>query len=128
MSDLLAMEAGLKNGEFFLEYLPIVALDSNRCVGAEALTRWRRPWGIAQPRNCSAHQGDAFFRLSHLLGARTDCRGLLELAEKPRGLHQLQRPAGDHRPGRTLVPCGESGPDRDKAPASNRDYRAWGTG
>jgi sensor c-di-GMP phosphodiesterase-like protein len=40
---------GLAKGEFFLEYLPTVSLADGRCVGAEALTRWRRSSGVVQP-------------------------------------------------------------------------------
>jgi sensor c-di-GMP phosphodiesterase-like protein len=40
---------GLKAGEFFLEYLPTISLVDGRCVGAEALSRWRRPSGIVPP-------------------------------------------------------------------------------
>ena len=44
-----AIRAGLTQGEFFLEYLPTVTLPEGRCVGAEALTRWRRPTGVVLP-------------------------------------------------------------------------------
>jgi EAL domain-containing protein (putative c-di-GMP-specific phosphodiesterase class I) len=44
-----AVREGIERGEFFLEYLPTVALDDGRCVGAEALARWRRPTGLVPP-------------------------------------------------------------------------------
>ncbi len=46
---LHAIKAGLEAGEFFLEYLPTVSLDDGRCIGAEALIRWRRPTGVVPP-------------------------------------------------------------------------------
>lgn len=44
-TELNALYDGLKAGEFFVEYLPIVSLDSLHCQGAEALVRWRRAGG-----------------------------------------------------------------------------------
>lgn len=44
-----AIEAGFAQDEFFLEYLPTVALEDGRCIGAEALARWRRPSGDVLP-------------------------------------------------------------------------------
>ncbi|MBE9202196.1 EAL domain-containing protein [Synechocystis salina LEGE 06099] len=44
-----AIRVGLNQGEFFLEYLPVVKLVDGHCVGAEALIRWRRPSGTVMP-------------------------------------------------------------------------------
>lgn len=49
MINLSDIRNGLENGEFFLEYLPTISLKNNRCVGAEALIRWRRSSGIVPP-------------------------------------------------------------------------------
>ncbi|MCU0811352.1 MAG: EAL domain-containing protein [Thiobacillaceae bacterium] len=49
MIDLEMIRDGLDRGEFFLEYLPIVSLEPQRCVGAEALLRWQRPTGVVFP-------------------------------------------------------------------------------
>jgi sensor c-di-GMP phosphodiesterase-like protein len=49
MYALETIHAGLDNGEFMLVYLPIMSLDPERCVGAEALVRWRRPDGVVMP-------------------------------------------------------------------------------
>jgi sensor c-di-GMP phosphodiesterase-like protein len=40
--------AGLDHGELFVEYLPTVRLADGRCVGAEALARWRRGQAVLQ--------------------------------------------------------------------------------
>src|SRR5580765_7032757 len=44
-----AIDEGLAQGELFLEYMPTISLADGRCVGAEALTRWRRPSGVVPP-------------------------------------------------------------------------------
>ena len=49
MIDADAIRAGLNGGEFFVEYIPTIDLDSGRCVGAEALSRWRRDSGAVNP-------------------------------------------------------------------------------
>jgi sensor c-di-GMP phosphodiesterase-like protein len=49
MIDLPAIRDGLAREEFFLEYLPTIALSNGRCLGAEALIRWRRPSGVVPP-------------------------------------------------------------------------------
>lgn len=49
MFTLDEIRAGFNANEFFLEYLPTIALEDDRCVGAEALVRWRRPDRIVPP-------------------------------------------------------------------------------
>jgi sensor c-di-GMP phosphodiesterase-like protein len=47
--DRAAIRNGLAQGEFFLEYLPVVSLSDGRCIGAEELIRWHRPNGVVPP-------------------------------------------------------------------------------
>lgn len=49
MIDYSEIEQAISNREFFLEYLPMIELDGGRCIGAEALCRWRRPEGVVLP-------------------------------------------------------------------------------
>jgi sensor c-di-GMP phosphodiesterase-like protein len=49
MIDQDAIREGMIRDEFFLEYLPTISLTDGRCVGAEALIRWRRPDGVVSP-------------------------------------------------------------------------------
>jgi sensor c-di-GMP phosphodiesterase-like protein len=49
MGIVAEVRAALYHGDLFLEYLPVVTMDDRRCVGAEALIRWRRGSRIMQP-------------------------------------------------------------------------------
>jgi len=49
MIDFEAIRNGFNNEEFFLEYLPTISLENNRCIGAEALIRWRRQSEVVLP-------------------------------------------------------------------------------
>jgi sensor c-di-GMP phosphodiesterase-like protein len=44
-----ALRTGLRRGQFFLEYQPLIALHSGHCVGVEALLRWRNGAGELVP-------------------------------------------------------------------------------
>jgi len=49
MIDPDMIRAGLDKDEFFLEYLPILSIEPEHCIGAEALLRWQRPTGVVFP-------------------------------------------------------------------------------
>lgn len=49
LSPLAALERAVRRREFIVYYQPIIELDSQRCIGAEALIRWRKPNGDMVP-------------------------------------------------------------------------------
>jgi len=49
MIDVETVKNSLMRGEMFLEYLPTMTLATNRCIGAEALVRWRRGSTVIMP-------------------------------------------------------------------------------
>ena len=87
----LAAELGhaLRNDEYFMQYQPIVALASGRCIGAEALLRWRRSTGdLMAP--------DLFIPVAEECGLITQLtERVLELVERDAG-HFLANHPGFH--------------------------------
>jgi sensor c-di-GMP phosphodiesterase-like protein len=49
MFTLHELQHALDHGEFFLEYLPTIALADGRCVGGESLIRWQRADEVIYP-------------------------------------------------------------------------------
>ena len=49
MKTLEQIETGLENDEFFLEFMPTMALQTGKCVGAEALIRWKHYDELVSP-------------------------------------------------------------------------------
>ncbi|WP_043201493.1 EAL domain-containing protein [Pseudomonas putida] len=49
LSPLAALERAVRRQEFQVHYQPLIEIESKRCVGAEALVRWRKPNGEMVP-------------------------------------------------------------------------------
>ena len=88
LSMVAEIRRGIARGEFHVQYQPVVALDSGRCVGVEALMRWNRA-------GMSAVRPDIFFSVAetnHLAVPLT--RHLFELVA--RDLHGRWLPLDFH--------------------------------
>lgn len=48
-SELKRLFEALTNDEFFIEYLPIMRIDGKKCLGAEALIRWKKAQEVIFP-------------------------------------------------------------------------------
>lgn len=48
-SELKRLREAVTNDEFFIEYLPIMRINGNECLGAEALIRWRKEQEVVLP-------------------------------------------------------------------------------
>lgn len=79
------IQAGLERGEFFLQYQPIVSLADGRCVGCEALLRWRRMGRVLGPREFIARAEES--ALGGLLTYHS-----IETAARELGPWLLERP------------------------------------
>ena len=48
-SELKRLLEALANDEFFIEYQPIMRIDGKKCLGAEALIRWKKEQNVIFP-------------------------------------------------------------------------------
>ena len=73
------LRAAAHRREFFVEYQPIVEVDTRRWIGAEALVRWRRPGKVVQP--------DLFIPMAEeteVISLITNCVAAIVAADLPR--------------------------------------------
>ncbi|MGC1463312.1 MAG: EAL domain-containing protein [Terracidiphilus sp.] len=95
----------IKRKEFYVEYQPIVKLDSRRMIGAEALVRWRSPLGNIPPDQfipLAEDRGLIHLITAQVLGFITqDLPRILEI--DPNFEVAINMSTGDLRSGRTLA-------------------------
>ena len=49
MKNINEIKSGLDSKQFYLEYMPTIDLNKNRCCGAEALVRWKQNGSVIPP-------------------------------------------------------------------------------
>ncbi len=98
------IKRAIRRKEFYVEYQPIVELDSRRMIGAEVLVRWRSPLGNIPPDQfipLAEDRGLIHLITAQVLGFITqDLPGILEI--DPNFEVAINMSTGDLRSGRTL--------------------------
>ena len=81
--------AALRNREFTVHYQPIIELATRRCLGAEALTRWRRPDGTFMRPDLFIPFAEDTGLIQHItdLAIEAVVRDLGDLLRSDRSLH-----------------------------------------
>lgn len=89
LSPRAELAAALRNREFIVHYQPLIELATKRCLGAEALTRWRRPDGTFMRPDLFIPFAEDSGQIRHITDMAIEAvvRDLGDLMRSDRSLH-----------------------------------------
>lgn len=89
LSPRAELAAAVRNREFIVHYQPLIELATRRCLGAEALTRWRRPDGTFMRPDLFIPFAEDIGLIQHITDLMIEAvvRDLGDLLRSDRSLH-----------------------------------------